>query len=83
MDIREGVESVVTVSMSAEITLKELTGGGAQMFAARLRERLEEELKMILDVPWDRVGIAPQPEQRNVQAQAVDVVRGMTDDATS
>lgn len=70
MDIRDGVESVFTISFSAEITLKELVSGGAQMFANRLRERLEEELHLVLGVPWDRVGVAPQSEPATANVTA-------------
>lgn len=53
-----GVESYVSVTISAEISLVALRNGGGEEFATRLRERLEDELKLILDAPWGRVGKA-------------------------
>lgn len=58
MNINDGVESVIAVTATAEITLRELRNGGGELFAQRLRERLEEELKLILDISWSRVEIS-------------------------
>lgn len=61
-----GAGSIITVSLDAEISLQELLEGGAQEFASRLRSKLEEELKIILDIPWSKVEVEvavapPQP----------------------
>jgi hypothetical protein len=58
MEPTGGVESYVSVTISAEISLVALRNGGGEAFAQRLRERLEDELKLILDAPWGRVGKA-------------------------
>lgn len=55
MEPTSGVESYVSVTISAEISLNALRNGGGEEFATRLRERLEDELKLILEAPWSRV----------------------------
>jgi hypothetical protein len=60
MEPTGGVESYVSVTISAEISLSALRNGGGEEFATRLRERLEDELKLILEAPWGKVNRATE-----------------------
>jgi hypothetical protein len=66
MEPNSGVESYVSVTISAEISLTALQNGGGEAFAARLRERLESELKLILEAPWSKVNKEANPPRTGV-----------------
>jgi hypothetical protein len=48
MEIRSASELTVTITLTAEVTLPELMKEGPALFAKRVRELLEAELKSLL-----------------------------------
>jgi hypothetical protein len=61
MDLREGSESIFSITVTKEISLRDLVEFGAEDFAKEARKLLEEELRPLLEIPWKTINRVPSP----------------------